>query len=388
MMTAEENFSLQRRRFVEAMVRNGVDAALVTSLVNLYYFTGEVFSGYLYITSSGDFYRFLKRDSVDKKDYDFTIRKPEQIPDILKEEGLEEASVLMLEFGEMSHSDYVRLEKVFSADKIVDSTPLLRSLRSIKSPWEIEQIKKSAFMQAEICSLVPEIYKKGMTDIELQSEIEMAMRKRGSIGCFRAFGSFMEIHMGSLLAGDNAAAPSPYDFALGGRGVHPAMPLGACGMKLEEGMAVMVDMAGNYTAYMSDMTRTFSVGKLTEKAYKAHSVSVEIGLAMMDSAKPGTPCSDIYKNALSIVEKEGLTDCFMGKNLQAGFVGHGVGLQINELPVLAPRSSEVLMEGMTFAFEPKFVIDGVGAVGVENTFVVTEENVEKITVYPEGIITL
>ena len=78
----------------------------------------------------------------------------------------------------------------------------------------------------------------------------------------------------------------------------------------------------------------------------------------------------------------------MGTCQQARFVGHGVGMQINEWPVLAPRSKEILQPGMTFALEPKFVIPSVGAVGVENTFLVTESGLKKLTSFPEEIIPL
>ena len=78
----------------------------------------------------------------------------------------------------------------------------------------------------------------------------------------------------------------------------------------------------------------------------------------------------------------------MGHRQQAGFVGHGIGIEINEMPVLAPRSKEILAEGMVFALEPKFVIPGVGAVGIENSFAVTAGGLEKLTPMDEGIVPL
>jgi Xaa-Pro aminopeptidase len=226
-----------------------------------------------------------------------------------------------------------------------------------------------------------------MTDLEFQYEIEKRMRQNGSIGLFRTFGNNMDIFMGSLLAGDNAQTPSPYDFALGGGGV-TSLPLGANGTVLENGMAVMVDMAGNYTAYITDMTRVFSVGKLPEQAYKAHKASIRILREIEAMAKPGTPCAEMYNLSYRIAEEEGLSPCFMGTKQQAKFVGHGIGIQINELPVLAARSKELLAPGMVIALEPKFVIPGVGAVGVENSYLVTASGLEKLTLAEENIIQL
>ena len=77
----------------------------------------------------------------------------------------------------------------------------------------------------------------------------------------------------------------------------------------------------------------------------------------------------------------------MGHRQHAGFVGHGVGIEINELPVIAPRSRDILAAGNVIALEPKFVIPGVGAVGIENTYRVTDSGpMERLTDAPEEII--
>ena len=165
-------------------------------------------------------------------------------------------------------------------------------------------------------------------------------------------------------------------------------PLGANGTPLKEGMAIMVDMAGNYTPYMTDMTRVFSVGKLSDEAYRAHQVSIRIHQEIAEATRPGAACADLYQLASRIATEEGLAGNFMGTKQQAKFVGHGVGLQINERPVLTPRSKEVLEENMLFALEPKFVLPGIGAVGIENTYLVTSGGCEKLTLSPEEIINL
>ena len=193
--------------------------------------------------------------------------------------------------------------------------------------------------------------------------------------------------MGSLLTGDNAGAPSPYDFALGGAGSQ-ALPLGSNGTPLREGQAVMVDMAGNYGVYCTDMTRTYSIGRLSDEAYRLHELSLEIHRQVMQKAAPGTSCADLYNESLCMVEEAGATPYFMGTELQAQFVGHGLGLQINELPVLMGRSKDRLQPGMVIAFEPKFVLPHIGAVGIENTYLVTETGIENLTPAPEEIIDL
>ncbi len=150
----------------------------------------------------------------------------------------------------------------------------------------------------------------------------------------------------------------------------------------------MVDMAGNYTPWMTDMTRVFSAGKLSDVAYRAHQVSIDINNRISDMAKPGVACADLYNVAEKMVGENHLQAYFMGTKQQAKFVGHGLGLEINEPPVLTPRSREILEAGVVFAFEPKFVIPQVGAVGVENTYLVTDTGLEKLTIHEEEIIDL
>jgi len=136
------------------------------------------------------------------------------------------------------------------------------------------------------------------------------------------------------------------------------------------------------------MTRVFSLGKLPEIAYRAHRISIEMHHRLTEEAKPGTSCSDIYNQMLDTAGKSGFAANFMGLSRQAKFTGHGVGLEINEPPVLMGRSEDLLQPGMVFAFEPKFVLPDIGAVGIENTYLVTDSGIEKLTVLEEEIINL
>ena len=188
---------------------------------------------------------------------------------------------------------------------------------------------------------------------------------RGGLGLMRAFGGRLEIFVGSVLAGDNADAPSAYDFALGGAGMDPSLPVGSCGAPLLPGTTVMADVSGNFTGYVSDCSRTYAVGAVPARVRRAHDVSIAICEAIAAAGVPGARCDALYALALQRAEAAGLSDHFMGFTQRAKFVGHGVGLEINELPVLAARSEMTLAADMTLALEPKFVFPGVGAVGIE-----------------------
>lgn len=381
----ENELELKWRRIQQAMRQEEADGCLLTMNMNLYYVSGQVFNGYFYLPAEGRPYWFVKRLTVPETNQVHVIRKPEQMPELFRDLNLAMPRKLLLEEDELSYNEYIRLQHVFRAEATGNASALIRHIRMIKTPWEIEQMRISARKHEAVYREIPACYRPGMRDIELQIEIEKRMRVHGSLGYFRAFGSNMDIFMGSLLAGENAGEPSPFDFALGGAGMHASGPLGANGTLLREGTTVMADMSGNYTAYQTDMTRVFSIGKLPDRAYRVHRVALEIQARMERTAKPGVPCAELYRDALAMAGQEGLEDCFMGTRFQAKFVGHGVGLEINELPVLTTRSKDILQPGMTFAFEPKFVLAGIGAVGIENTFLVTDSGVEKMTLLDENI---
>ena len=372
----------------QALVEAGGDAALITTDIHIYYLTGIVFSGYIYLPAEGEPLWFVQRPFGLKGEQVVNIRKPEDIPALLHERNIHLPENLFLETDQITHNDFLRLTTAFNPVGTGNMTALLRKVRMIKTPWEIEQFRLSTTKHAEVYRKVPLLFRKGMTEIAFQIEIEQVMRKAGSLGLFRTFGANMNIFMGSLLSGKNAGTPSPLDFALGGSGIHPFAPVGANNDLIAEGSTVMIDFAGNYTPYCSDLSRVYSVGKLPEIAYRAHQVSIAMHQWFVEEVKPGTACSDIYKRTLEWAEKSGFSAIFMGTSQQAKFVGHGVGLEINEPPVMMSRSKDSLQPGMVVAFEPKFVFPDIGAVGIENTYLVTDAGIEKLTVLEEEIIDL
>ena len=384
----QPELKLRRDKIRSLMVSQGIDAALITCNANLIYTYGCVVSGYLYLPLHSPALLFFKRPNNITGEHSFSIRKPEQIVDLLKEKGLPMPAKLMLEGDELPYSEYCRLASLFPETEVVNGTPLIRQARSVKTAIEIEMFRRSGIAHAKAYEQIPSVYRPGMTDIEFSIEIERLMRLQGNLGIFRVFGRSMEIFMGSVLTGDNAGYPSPYDFALGGQGLDPALPGGANKTPLKEGQSVMIDLGGNFNGYMGDMSRVFSIGKLPEKAYVAHQVCLDIQEAVVEKAKPGAVCEDLYNLAIDIVTKAGFADNFMGATQKAKFIGHGIGLEINEMPVLAPRMKQELEPGMVFALEPKIVLPGIGPVGIENSWVVTAEGVEKLTLCKEEIVEL
>lgn len=367
----------------EKMAESGIQAMLISDNANKYYLTGRVYAGYVYIPVAGKATFFIRRPVELTGDDVVYIRKPEDIVEFL---GENRPSTVGLELDVIPYSVALRLAKVFTDSELKNASMVMRQVRSVKTESQIDKLRQSGVKHVHVYSRIPHIYQSGMSDMELQVEIERISRLQGCLGQFRISGDSMELYMGNVLVGENSDSPSPYDFAMGGEGLDPSLPVGANGTVIKPGNTVMVDMNGNFNGYMTDMTRVFALGKISSLAIKAHQCSIDIHRALCEMMRPGALAKDLYAKAEEIVKERELTPYYMGHRQHAGFIGHGIGIEINEAPVIAPRSRDVIVEGNVIALEPKFVIPGSGAVGIENTYTVYADHVECLTQSPEEII--
>ena len=372
---------LRINKIKSMLQQKNVDAILLSSNVNLLYASGEIFAGYLYIPLSGDIMTFKRTE----QDGCIPFKNVGDIVKIILAQNFVPSSI-SFEDEHILASDFLRLNTAFSGFHVVTNKNIMRLTRTIKTDYELAQISESAKIHNELYKKIPSLYKSGMTDIEFSVEIEKQARLMGHIGIFRAFGGKIECFMGSILSGKNAAYPSPFDFALGGKGVSAAAPVGACNSVMNKGETVMVDLSGNTTGYLSDMSRTFSVGEIHSGATELHKIALEIESKCEEMLKPGTRCCDIWDKAYAMVSEYNVLDNFMGTKKQARFLGHSLGLEINEPPVITKRDETLLQENMVIALEPKFVIEEIGAVGIEDTYIITKKGCEKITLAKSKII--
>lgn len=378
------------QRIAGQMRADGLDALLVTSNANIFYATGMFFRGYVFVEASGRAVWLIIKPAVAPAPHIAGIRKPEQIMEALGAHGvtLSADMVLGMELDTLSVSLYSRMEKCFPGIAVRNASDTLRRARMVKTPGELELMRQDGIQQTAAYEQFGKLFKRGMTDIEFQIEMERVLRREGSLGFLRVSGNLMEINLGNVLAGDNADVPSPYEFSMGGAGVSASMPGGANGTVIRPGMTVMVDMNGNFNGYQTDLTRVWSLGELPEKALTAHECSRRILRRCEREGCAGVPVAALAQIAEEEVQAAGLKEYFMGHRQHAAFIGHGVGIELNEQPVVMTRSKDILHTDMTIALEPKFVIPKVGAVGVENTYRVTPGGLENLTPMSEDILPL
>lgn len=282
--------------------------------------------------------------------------------------------------------DYQRYQNIFGQHiRIEDVSGVIKQQRAVKSEYEIGLTKTSAALHGQVFAKIPGLIREGMTDLELSARLEYEFRLAGHYGVTRFRGFNLELFMGQVLAGETAAFPSCYDTPLGGKGLSPLFPQGSSGAVIRPNQAISIDFMGNYTGYMVDQTRMYCIGKLPGQLEKAFQVALEIQRMVEERARPGANAAEIYEESLKMAARAGLAEHFMGYGQPVTFIGHGVGLEVNELPVIAKGIDLSLEEGHIFAVEPKFVFPGLGVAGIENTYLVTSAGLEKLTVTPDQI---
>lgn len=363
---------------------------LIADNATLFYLTGRVFNGWAYIPKdeAAEPVWFVRRPVEMEGDRVVGVRKPEDIPAKLSELGISLPTVVGLEMNALIYSTVMRLAALFPQAQAVNASPAVGVARSVKTPLEVEMMRRSGISQERVYRKIPSLFTPGMTDYELDVAIEHLSRLEGCLGQFRISGDTMEFFMGNILTGENADAPSPYDFALGGAGMNPSLPVGATGEEIRRGTTVSVDVNGDYTGYMTDMTRVFTYGEVPQVAIDAHQCSIDIHREFQRMARPGVPAKELWEMAEGMAKAAGFERYFMGHRQKAGFCGHGVGIEINEMPVIAPRSRDILADHNTIALEPKFVLPHIGAVGIENTYLITADSAECLTNAPEQLLPL
>jgi Xaa-Pro aminopeptidase len=244
-------------------------------------------------------------------------------------------------------------------------------------------------MLAPVFTAARQLVREGVREIDIDAELIGVGRKAGHLGIQRMRGFNQELPTIAVQAGFTGAISTYADAPIAGAGLSPAFPIGASLKKVERGVPVTVDYGGAYNGYITDETRVFVVGPLNEHFQKPYECTVEIFEDIMAHAKEGVDCTEIFARAHQIVKKFGLEENFMGSGSgQVSFIGHGIGLEINELPVITARYSTILKTGMVFSLEPKFVFPGRGAIGMEVDFIVQPDRLERVTSDSFELVTL
>ncbi len=366
------------------------EIAIIFSKLNLYYFTGTMQDGMLLVPRHGEACLWVRRSFERAEDESL-------FPRILQMRSYRDAAASMttipdtvyLETEQVPLALFRRLQKHFPFRDVVSIDKEILQVRSVKSPYELALMERAGDIHRRVLEdLAPEILREGMSEAEFTSELYSLMVSEGHHGIVR-FGTFeSEIILGLIGFGESSLYPTYLDSPGGNAGMSPAVPLfGSRDRKLRDGDLVFVDIGCGFHGYHTDKTMTYVFGRaLPDEAVAIHRKCVEIQDAVSPLLKPGAVPSQIYE-AVTTSLGPAFRENFMGYgNRNVQFLGHGIGLEIAENPVIARGFDDPLEEGMVIAIEPKKGIRGIGMVGIENTFIVTPAGGRSITGHHPGLI--
>ena len=384
-LTPKSELDARTQKFQTLLAANDLDGALIVQNADLFYFAGTQQQSHLYLPREGKPI-LMTRKSFPRARAESALERivpfssPRQVLPILQEHGYTVPKRLGLELDVLPANTYLSYQQIFNGIELVDVSPLIRAVRAIKSAYELKAMRRAARIGEKTVQAMFDYLREGITEIELAGKLEAVARALGHQGAVKYRLWNNDLFYGHLMAGKRAAQPSYLSSPTGGAGLSPAFAQGASRHKIRRGEPVLFDYVFVCDGYIVDQTRIFAIGKLPAKLVRAHAAMIEIQNAVASAAKPGTTGDEIFQLALGLVRKHGYEENFGGLgNERISFVGHGVGLELDEFPFLAKGQTMPLEAGMVIAIEPKVSFANIGTVGIENTFVVTKRGAQRIT---------
>ncbi|GBC60299.1 peptidase M24 [Desulfonema ishimotonii] len=378
-------------RFQNDLTRKALSGALILQKPDLYYFSGTIQDAHLYIPAQGNPV-LMVRKSLERAASESPLERivpmdsPGQLPDILKKNGHPVPRNMGLELDVLPASRYLKFQKIFPETALTDVSHLIRRVRAVKSDYEIGIIREAARLADQVFERVPELIAEGMTEVGLAGLIEAEARKRGHQGLVRMRLWGGELFYGHLMAGPSAAVPSFLASPTGGSGLSPAIAQSAGFRPIRKNEPILVDYVFVLNGYISDQTRIFALDGLSDSLMAAHEAMLDVQKTIMRTARPGTRAGELYGLAVERAAELGYGDNFMGtEGHRIRFVGHGVGLELDEYPFLARGQQMELEAGMVIALEPKVIFPGKGVVGIENTHLVTRDGLVSFSRFPDTV---
>jgi Xaa-Pro aminopeptidase len=376
----------------DTLSERNLQSALLLHNVGVYYFAGTIQTSFLHIPREGSPLLTVIK-SVER------ARRESPLSDVVPIPGRRGFPVALDRAGQSLHgrvgleldvlpaSFFLWLQETFPDCEWVDVSGLIRSQRMIKSAYEVAQIRRALAVIDEAFMDLTRTIREGMTELEVDGRLALIARRSGHQGFIRMRGWNQEMMHAHVLSGESGDVASCLNSAHGGTGTSPAMPQGASHKTIRRNEPIEVDFSVGINGYLGDQSRTYVIGELPGPLKEAHDCSKRIHERFMETAGPGFSCKAVYEAALQEAEKAGLSSSFMGREPhQVPFVGHGFGLEIDELPLLSSGFDLPLEPGMVIALEPKFVLQDMGVVGLEDDYLVTKGGVERLSLTKQDVL--
>ncbi len=375
-------------RLQQELQGQGIDGALIIFPIDVYYFAGTRQNAVLWVPGQGEALLLVRKSLIRAKE-ESPLGDIRPFPSSKEFPALFGAEIkkIGLTLDVLPVQQYNFYTKLLAGRELLDISAVNREIRSVKSDWELEQMHAAGDRLCAVFAQVPQFLKAGMREIDLSAEFECRLRKAGSEGHVRMRAFNQELFQGLTVSGRHAAQPGFFDGPVTGRGLSAASPQGASTELIESNAPIVMDFAGIFNGYIIDMTRVFVIGSLGTEMQHAFDTALEIQAYVAENLKPGSISEELFAGALERAEKAGLGKNFMGApGENAKFVGHGVGLELDEFPIIAQGFKAPLQAGQVLALEPKFVFPGLGVIGIENDFAVSANGGVRLTKLSDDIV--
>ena len=387
----------RQTRLADMLAEAQVPGALIQHPVDLYYYGGGRQDGSLFIPAKGAggsveaggdgpvaFVRRSFKRAVWEAGGDNAPHLVKAFPrlstfaETLRGMGVNGAPAL--QFGEAPGSFTARFASALSSlGECSDATSIIHRQREVKSDWEIEQMDIGASVQIRMFEAVQAVGGEGISELDMVAAAEAVSRSEGFGGNVQMRRYPLQCDRGVIVAGRAGGIPSFFDSAVGGTGPHPLSGMGSGFTRVKKGDPVLVDLVHAHRGYMVDATRMFVSGQLDEVWQQRLDDMIAVKEEVVDVLDQGLPCSQAWEQGHGLAVELGYGDHLMGtKPDQSRFLGHSIGLQLDESPVVAAGFDRPLPVGGTMAIEPK-VVYAEGSVGSEDTWIRDEEGMRPIT---------
>jgi Xaa-Pro dipeptidase len=383
----ESEYGKRIKHFQDAMEKNGICAALIQKPRNLYYYAGTGQPSNLWIPAHGEPILFTRRahelaksatwikqvhTSSNYTDMIVVLKELNHFPTAGKTIGIE-SDVIPFNMVE-------KFKKDFPDVKLMNISGLVMRQRFVKSEDEIMKIRNASQLWSKGHEAILETIQVGKTEYEIAAAIENAARKNGGDGTvwFHRWDACLP-GGGIVASGPNAWVVSGHAMTVTGVGISPALPWGSSDRQLEKGDLVVVDYGICKESYHCDMARTYCVGKASNKQKDLWNNLIELHFKVIEQVRPGVTGAELYQHAVELAKKMKMEDYFMGVGNDRGtYIGHSIGLELDEWPVLGPAAHDPIEVNSIITLEPKFMVPGLGSVMVEDDILIKPNGYEII----------
>jgi len=282
---------------------------------------------------------------------------------------------------------FYEFKRVFSGYDFIDISPFILEQRKRKDASEINTIKEACEVIDMGHRAVLSTLREGITELDLAAAVENAHRLAGHEGIFFIRQPDFFMSRGPISSGSNLFKTSGVVYTITGVGLSPSVPAGPSRRKISKGDLLIVDIPTLVNGYHADQTRTYILGKANKKIKTMYSNLKEIADYLIERVKPGMKCSEIYHMALEKSKELKATDAFLtlGRGKKSHLIGHGIGLELNEPPVISECNHSEVLDGYVLALDMHMMDLDVGVVKLEDMILVNHKGNEMLTKSPRQL---